>query len=193
MRENTDQKKLRMWTLFSQWRFNPYWSSVTFLYPLKTCDISIPPGGTLWLTLRKVTLIRIYRLQIRSGNNCPVDTGRKLNVHKTFRKRPGRLLSVLCTLNLRPVSTEWSSLYSYGCKCGRGAKMWYQVGVFTTQIPGQLNLNGDIFFVFSNIVINSFWSVNCILVTWSSWCQEESLEQDSTSCHVWIFRFSREV
>ena len=35
----------------------------------------------------------------------PVDTGRKLNVHKTFRRRPGRLLSVLCTFNLRPVST----------------------------------------------------------------------------------------
>ena len=35
----------------------------------------------------------------------PVDTGRKLNVHKTFRKRPERLLNVLCTFNLRPVST----------------------------------------------------------------------------------------
>ena len=33
----------------------------------------------------------------------PVDTGRKLNVHKTFRRRPGRLLNVLCTFNLRPV------------------------------------------------------------------------------------------
>ena len=35
----------------------------------------------------------------------PVDTGRKLNVHKTFRRRPGRLLNVLCTFNLRLVST----------------------------------------------------------------------------------------
>ena len=35
----------------------------------------------------------------------PVDTGRKLNVHKTFRKRPVLLLNVLCTFNLRPVST----------------------------------------------------------------------------------------
>ena len=35
-----------------------------------------------------------------------VDTGRKLNIHKTFRRRPGRLLNVLCTFNLRPVSTE---------------------------------------------------------------------------------------
>ena len=36
----------------------------------------------------------------------PVDTGRKLNAHKTFRRRPGRLLNVvLVTFNLRPVST----------------------------------------------------------------------------------------
>ena len=35
----------------------------------------------------------------------PVDTGRKLNVHKTFGRRPGRLLNILCTFNLRPVST----------------------------------------------------------------------------------------
>ena len=35
----------------------------------------------------------------------PVDGGRKLNVHKTFIRLPGRLLNVLCTFNLRPVST----------------------------------------------------------------------------------------
>ena len=33
------------------------------------------------------------------------DAGGKLDVHKTFRRRPGRLLNVLCTFNLRPVST----------------------------------------------------------------------------------------
>ena len=33
----------------------------------------------------------------------PLDTGRKLNVHNTFRRRPGRLLNVLCMFNLRPV------------------------------------------------------------------------------------------
>ena len=33
-----------------------------------------------------------------------VDTGGKLNAHKTFIGRPGRLLNVLCTFNLRPVS-----------------------------------------------------------------------------------------
>ena len=38
----------------------------------------------------------------------PADTGRKLNVHKTFRRRPGRLLNVLYTFSLRPVSTMMS-------------------------------------------------------------------------------------
>ena len=28
-----------------------------------------------------------------------------LNIHKTFRTRPGRLLNVLCMFNLRPMST----------------------------------------------------------------------------------------
>ena len=39
-------------------------------------------------------------------SSVPVDAGRKLNVHRTFRRRPGRLLNVLCTFNLRPVSTR---------------------------------------------------------------------------------------
>ena len=34
----------------------------------------------------------------------PVDTGRNLNVHKTFRRLPGRLLNVFCSFNLRPVT-----------------------------------------------------------------------------------------
>ena len=38
--------------------------------------------------------------------NLPIDTGRKWDLHKTFRRRPGRLLNVLCTFNLRPVSTS---------------------------------------------------------------------------------------
>ena len=40
----------------------------------------------------------------------PVDTGRKLNLHKTFKRRPGRHLNVLCTFNLRPVSTGSSTI-----------------------------------------------------------------------------------
>ena len=43
----------------------------------------------------------------------PVDIVRKLNVQKTFCRRPGRLLNVLCTFNLRPVSTG-KSIYKVG-------------------------------------------------------------------------------
>ena len=45
--------------------------------------------------------------------NCPVDTGRKLNVHKTFRRRPRCLLNVLCTFNSRPVSTGCDIVINY--------------------------------------------------------------------------------
>ena len=37
--------------------------------------------------------------------NVLVEIGRKVNLRKTFRRRPGRLLNVLCTFNLRTVST----------------------------------------------------------------------------------------
>ena len=37
----------------------------------------------------------------------PVDTGRTLDVHKTFRIRPGGLLNVLCTFSLRVESTGY--------------------------------------------------------------------------------------
>ena len=38
------------------------------------------------------------------ANQYPLGTGHKLNVHKMFKKRPARLLNVLCTFNLGPVS-----------------------------------------------------------------------------------------
>ena len=38
-----------------------------------------------------------------------VDKGRKLNWHKTFRRRPGRLLNALCTFSLRSVSTGYGA------------------------------------------------------------------------------------
>ena len=42
----------------------------------------------------------------------PADIGHKLNVHNMFRRRPGRLLKVLCTFNLCPVSTG-STMLTY--------------------------------------------------------------------------------
>ena len=47
----------------------------------------------------------LYRATIFTTRTYTADTGRKLNVHKTFIRRPGCFLNVLCTFNLRPVST----------------------------------------------------------------------------------------
>ena len=69
----------------------------------KTIRGPCPPQSYLPLTFP--TLINMSTL----GN--PVDTGRKLNVHKTFRRRPGRLLNVLCTFSLRPLSIGKKTIY----------------------------------------------------------------------------------
>ena len=44
-------------------------------------------------------------LYSEAGAN-PAVTGRKFNVRKILRRRPGRPVNVLCTFNLRPVSTR---------------------------------------------------------------------------------------
>ena len=54
-------------------------------------------SGRLLLCWKKPKLTHAIQL--------PVDTGRKLNVHKTFRRRPGLLLNVSYKFNLPPVST----------------------------------------------------------------------------------------
>ena len=41
----------------------------------------------------------------------PLDTGRKWNKHKTFRRYPWRLLNVLCRFNLHTVSRGYESKF----------------------------------------------------------------------------------
>ena len=53
--------------------------------------------------MRVVKIDGRKRLIEESSTYFPVDTVRKLKVHKTFKRRPGRLLNALCTFNLRPV------------------------------------------------------------------------------------------
>ena len=38
--------------------------------------------------------------------NNPLDTGRKLKVHMTLKRYPGRLMNVLCTFNIRFVPSK---------------------------------------------------------------------------------------
>ena len=54
--------------------------------------------------MREKLRIQTFFNELPAGSYFPVDIGCKLNVHKPFRKRPGRLVKVLCTFNLRPVS-----------------------------------------------------------------------------------------
>ena len=61
-----------------------------YLDPFKFC---------LYTTFRRYVRTNFEVFVIQS-----LDTGRKLNLHKTFRRLPERLLNVLCTFNLRPVS-----------------------------------------------------------------------------------------
>ena len=65
----------------------------------------------MWSKLHNLTLALYFQvfwivaeeyLESCQVSKIPVDTGRKLNVYKTFRRR---LLNVLCTFTLRPVST----------------------------------------------------------------------------------------
>ena len=43
----------------------------------------------------------------------PLEKGRKMTVHDRFTKRPGLLLKVLYTTNLRPVSRGMASIIFY--------------------------------------------------------------------------------
>ena len=50
-----------------------------------------------WMLLKRQTTLQSWN--IFSYFDCPVDTGRKLNVYKTFRRRQGCLLNVSYTFN----------------------------------------------------------------------------------------------
>ena len=72
------------------WRIFSYWSK------------------SFWLDWWKAKTRRVVRwiLNMEDFLSSPylLDTGRKSNVHKTFRVCGGRFMNVLCVLNLHPVS-----------------------------------------------------------------------------------------
>ena len=55
-------------------------------------------------TNNKFKIFDIFQLK----NIFSIDKGRKLNAHKTFRRRPGSFFKVLCTFNLRAVATGFT-------------------------------------------------------------------------------------
>ena len=62
----------------------------------------------------------------------PVNTGRKLNLHKTFRRRPGSLLNVLCMFNLCPVSTG----RNFKVIKGKFQRVWFFTYCFVAYLLG---------------------------------------------------------
>ena len=52
--------------------------------------------------------IKSVILLLPQDTGSKIDTGSKMNVHKTFRRRPGCLLNVLCMFSLRRLSTGTS-------------------------------------------------------------------------------------
>ena len=45
----------------------------------------------------------VSTLCLQENANPPLDAGRNSNLHKTFRRRPGCFLEILCTFSLRPL------------------------------------------------------------------------------------------
>ena len=54
-------------------------------------------------------------------------TGRKLNVCKTFSRRPGHLLNVLCTFNLRLVPTGWAPFVKQAIEINTNCKVMKEI------------------------------------------------------------------
>ena len=79
----------------------------------------------------------IFARKIQKINN-PVDVGLKLNVHQTFRRRPGRLLNVLCKFSLLPVSTGLVEAINRHKKffltCSAQQNCLHQVGIYLLKV-----------------------------------------------------------
>ena len=69
---------------------------------IKNPVMKINRNKLIWVKYFRMKLW--YTLQQFRFN--PVNTGCKLNLHKRFRRRQGRLLNVLCAFNLRPVTAR---------------------------------------------------------------------------------------
>ena len=63
-----------------------------------------------WKWIKTSFNINVITLKKSWPQIHPVDTERKLNVHRTFRRRPGRILYALYMLNLRSVSATQKNL-----------------------------------------------------------------------------------
>ena len=96
-----------VWSQYIKSTFTDYMLSLLFLrtklatFSKKDHKTSNKPNTLV----QRFNLYLCFYQDISETRTNPVDTGHKFNVHKTFRRSLGRLLNVLCTFNLPPVST----------------------------------------------------------------------------------------
>ena len=113
------------------------------------------PANSTCLTWLGALLAHVSYVSVclRAFTSYPVDRGRKLNVHKTFRRRPGRLLNVLCTFNLRPVSIVYVTSFFMCVTCLHFLRAF----VFFLHIF--IFIRGSLAFLFSRLVCLYFLRV----------------------------------
>ena len=120
-RVNFAKLLLKFWSFFPRWSHLPpfygRWVSLQkYWYFLAGVHVRIYLVNCLSLLWEGIRINKRFHVistwntgGVFVGNQfiwpSPIDIGRELNVHKTFRRRLGHFLNVLCTFNLRPVST----------------------------------------------------------------------------------------
>ena len=90
------------------------------------------------------TGVFLWILRFLRTSFIPVDAGRKLKVHKAFRRCPGRLLNVLCTFNLQPASAGMKTTASAPNLVRYNVAFVNWSTVFTEgKLPLQLNISTE--------------------------------------------------
>ena len=107
--EDADQKKLRIWAPFTQCTHSVplFWLPTTKICKkrLKTGVVSEVYMSPKWFNLHWLSLSYFFYFCAQAAAHVPMDTWRNFNIHKAFRRCQWRLLNVLCTFDLNPVSS----------------------------------------------------------------------------------------
>ena len=113
-----------------------------------------------------------------------VDTRRKLKVHKTFRRRPGHLLNVLCTFHLHLVSRGFKiSLLSYSLLNRRYTEI--------SCLFAMITLHKKWCFPLRISAVNVTKSAVSCRVNFYYWLYAHSAANSVTSCiYAWAFYLS---
>ena len=118
IQENTDQKKLRIFALFKQCLRIQYHYFASRLENLKKKKKRLKKRNGfrgLNITFKQFSLSYFFYFTAQESAQVPLDTWRKLNIHKTFTCQ-WRLLNVLWTFNLRSISSWMGSANDFSQK-----------------------------------------------------------------------------